>query len=1530
VAPKRAHTRANPEGPLTSVPDPEKIISKGKALHRQAVGSAAASVSGIPIVTQSFISEKSFAEIVNSKEIKNSSQAARVEEPSLPSNIIDSALEIEFSSRLKEHPSPSSPNSSPSRLSESILHTYTHPPALEEIIQDLSSRGEGNLASLLSRFYKVSYFPSASETALMNEVRRAFISNSGNLSPPSSPPNHPSPPLSPSSSSSSSTIQVIMAGQTQTRMEQILASRYAPLILPNPLSAMPTGDYQKYMPKFTGAGEYTAEEHIEAFYAYAENINISEEDVWTRVFVQSLDGQARKWFKELPANSITGIEQLDAAFLKYWGERRDLLYYMSEFGNLKRKYDESVSDFIKRFNKMFGKIPAEIKPSDASAKITFSAAFDAEFCLILRERRSATLALMQDAALEVESNITASQKLKGRAEKKKPAVESSSSSSNSQMEKMAKMLDTLTSEMSKLKVQNQTPIRTKESGNLAPRNPNAFQYRRNNPQTQILQRDRNPNEDQRIRVPLQNVVMDEENVDEQGEVEGDIHCVGDETGTSYLTQQDYEQSLVTEETEDDLLGDGIFTAEDKSRYNLRSKSKTAQTEASASSAETTAPVKQKDHTSEDQPAKSSKEKAPASPKKAAAPVSQPAPEVQPFFEQQKDQDAPSSKVKVSDKSVDKTPYSFNFEAELQKIKIPIPLVELMKNDMFKRDILGTLDPQSVSHSADVLNIYDDNPTITLGPMVEDRDESCPPFYISLNIHEKTLHNCLLDSGASHNLMPKAVMDDLGLEITKPYHDLFSFDSRKVKCLGMIKDLAVTLTQASMKTMVMDIVVADIPPKFGCLLSRSWMKRLGGTLQMDLSYATIPVFGGVNRRLYRESQLAYVISDEKNPSNHPLYAVDTDMGSCILQIDDSLSDTLLLRKPPDQTPVQPTEIAEDGLWTTFFDGACAKESAGAGIVFISPSKKTSHLSYKLEFKVTNNIAEYEALLLGLNAAKAKGIRKLQVFGDADLIIQQVNKSFQAKHVRLKAYRDEVLEAIKSFADFKITFVPRAMNEVADSLAVSACAFIPPLPHKLSYEIQIRHRPSLPDNVKFWKVFEDDVELTRFLAVVDEFAELQIDQDNEHDDEVEQPKLKNKIAAHEIVQLSTNRIPKGLVPLERLFDNNDVAVKLQTAEKESEVFKYNVANEQDPRHVNLASHLSDKQKDDYGKLLKEFSDIFAWQYDDLKTFDTDVIQHKIPLNKDSKPFHQKLRSFNPLLLPTMEKEIRKLLDARIIIPLRYSEWIANLVPVRKKNGEIRLCVDFRNLNKCSRKDNYPLPKMEHMLQKVSGSKVMSFIDGFSGYNQIVVHPEDREKTAFTTPWGTFVYEKMPFGLMNAGATFQRAMDIAFIGEKDKFVLIYLDDITVFSSSHELHLQHLRKTFLKCRRYGISLNPKKSSFALKEGKLLGHIVSEDGVKIDPKRVEAIRNLSLPRSKKDIQSFLGTINFVRRFIGNFAELTKHITAMLKKDSEMKWTEAARQSFHDIKEAITTAPVLISPDFSKVFYIFSFASNDTIAAVLL
>ena len=149
--------------------------------------------------------------------------------------------------------------------------------------------------------------------------------------------------------------------------------------------------------------------------------------------------------------------------------------------------------------------------------------------------------------------------------------------------------------------------------------------------------------------------------------------------------------------------------------------------------------------------------------------------------------APSNEVKPSDK----ISYSFNFESEIQKVKIPMPLIEHMKNDIFKSAILKSLQPKTPI-AADYVNPQYDKPIVTIGPMVENRDDSCPPFYISLNIHDKILHNCFLDSGASHNLMPKAVMDELGLDITKPYHDIFSFDSRKVRCLGLIKYLVINL------------------------------------------------------------------------------------------------------------------------------------------------------------------------------------------------------------------------------------------------------------------------------------------------------------------------------------------------------------------------------------------------------------------------------------------------------------------------------------------------------------------------------------------------------------------------------------------------------------------------------------------------------------------------------------------------------------------------------------------------------------------
>jgi ribonuclease HI len=446
--------------------------------------------------------------------------------------------------------------------------------------------------------------------------------------------------------------------------------------------------------------------------------------------------------------------------------------------------------------------------------------------------------------------------------------------------------------------------------------------------------------------------------------------------------------------------------------------------------------------------------------------------------------APVPKVK----EIPKSPSSFNFEHEIQKIRILVPLFELVKHEDFKKRLSNLLQCEPSYHPTDSINLKYEKHVVILGPMVEDIDDSSPPFYSSLNIHDKVMHNYLMDSGASHNLMPKNIMEELGLEVTKDYHDSYSFDSRKFQCLGVIKDLVVTLFQLPMKSMVMDIVVDDVPPNFGMLLSRSWIKILGGTLQMGLTYATIPVFVGEHRRLYREAQLVYIISDENNPTNHPIFSLDTELGSSLLQLMDAPEPPLKLRRHPTASHgFFPTT----SLWKMFFNGASSKEGAGAGMVFISPAQEIIALSCKLEFETTNNVAEYEDLVLGLRDAKDMGIKEVSVFGDVELVVKKVRNIYQAKHLRMRYYRNEVWDLIDSFfLDFNISFIPREDNTVANSLATSKRNFKVPLPPKLKYDIEVKYKPCIPDNVKHWKLFEDDIEIKRFLETIDKFSALHI--------------------------------------------------------------------------------------------------------------------------------------------------------------------------------------------------------------------------------------------------------------------------------------------------------------------------------------------------------------------------------------------------------------------------------------------------------
>jgi len=176
----------------------------------------------------------------------------------------------------------------------------------------------------------------------------------------------------------------------------------------------------------------------------------------------------------------------------------------------------------------------------------------------------------------------------------------------------------------------------------------------------------------------------------------------------------------------------------------------------------------------------------------------------------------------------------------------------------------------------------------------------------------------------------------------------------------------------------------------------------------------------------------------------------------------------------------------------------------------------------------------------------------------------------------------------------------------------------------------------------------------------------------------------------------------------------------------------------------------------------------------------------------------------------------------------------------------------------------------------------------------------------------------------------MDITFSNEKVVFLVVYLDDLTVFSNTDEEHLYHLKIVFQRCRKYGISLNPKKSLFAMDEGKLLGHIISKEGIHIDPAQVEVTQKIDFRQSKKEIQSFNGKINFLRRFVPNLVEHLREITNMLKKDSAVRWTEESVKSFNLVKLALSSAPVLISPDYTQDFILFSFSLDHTMAMVLM
>uniref|UniRef100_A0A2N9HCS7 Uncharacterized protein n=1 Tax=Fagus sylvatica TaxID=28930 RepID=A0A2N9HCS7_FAGSY len=250
----------------------------------------------------------------------------------------------------------------------------------------------------------------------------------------------------------------------------------------------------------------------------------------------------------------------------------------------------------------------------------------------------------------------------------------------------------------------------------------------------------------------------------------------------------------------------------------------------------------------------------------------------------------------------------------------------------------------------------------------------------------------------------------------------------------------------------------------------------------------------------------------------------------------------------------------------------------------------------------------------------------------------------------------------------------------------------------------------------------------------------------------------------------------------------------------------------------------------------------------------------------------------LLLVLEKQLK----AGFLSTVTYSDWVANIVPVPKKDGKVRMCVDYRDLNRASPKDNFPLPHIDTLVDNTATNAVFSFMDGFSGYNQIKMAEEDKSKTAFVTHWGTFVYDVMPFGLKNAGATYQRAMVTLFHNMIHHEIEVYMDDMIAKSRTVQDHLTDLRKLFQRLKKYQLRLNPNKCAFGVTSGKLLGFIVSGRGIKIDPAKA--------------------------RFIAQLTATCEPLFKLLRKDVKIKWTEDCQRAFDKIKEYLLNPPILVPP----------------------
>ena len=366
-------------------------------------------------------------------------------------------------------------------------------------------------------------------------------------------------------------------------------------------------------------------------------------------------------------------------------------------------------------------------------------------------------------------------------------------------------------------------------------------------------------------------------------------------------------------------------------------------------------------------------------------------------------------------------------------------------------------------------------------------------------------------------------------------------------------------------------------------------------------------------------------------------------------------------------------------------------------------------------------------------------------------------------------------------------------------------------------------------------------------------------------------------------------------------------------------------------------------------QRLKDLLKNRKDNFSTNPLDVghhsrVKHEIPLHNPT-PFKQPHRRIPPGMFEQIREHLQQMLDSGII-RRSHSPWSSNVVWVKKKDGSLRQCVDFRQLNSRSVKDSYALPRIEEILDCLSGSKFFSVLDLKQGYHQVEIREDHKERTAFTVaPLGFFEYNRMAMGLANAPATYQRLMEDCLGDLHLKICLVFLDDIIIFSDSFEEHVSRVEQVLDRLQLCGLKLNPKKCVFGQDKVRYVGHIVSEEGVEADPEKLDRVKDWPRPQTPEDVRRFIGFCGYYRRFVKSFSQLAKPLTDLMppptkkkkgrklpvKQTSAKKWTwgEEQETAFQQLKEKLVTAPILAYADYDKPFELHTDASTSGLGAVL-